>query len=166
MHHGNIPAPLRHKSASFKMATLMSLLLQHRAPFLFSPSPTTVVMRFASKKTGSSSKNTGGKSPGRRYGFKKQDGHFVHAGNILATQRKGLMRWHPGAYVGIGTNKTLYALEDGVVRFTKEVYIPLPRSVEAREMIPKLVKGAVIYKTFINVIPTKQGNTFKLVDMV
>lgn len=31
-------------------------------------------VRFASKKTGGSSKNLGGKSPGRRYGFKKQDG--------------------------------------------------------------------------------------------
>lgn len=31
-------------------------------------------VRFASKKAGGSSKNLGGKSPGRRYGFKKQDG--------------------------------------------------------------------------------------------
>lgn len=31
-------------------------------------------VRFASKKAGGSSKNVGGKSPGRRYGFKKQDG--------------------------------------------------------------------------------------------
>lgn len=68
--------------------------------------------------------------------------------------------------VGIGTNKTLYALEDGIVRFTKEVYIPLPRSAEARDVIPKLPKGSVLYKTFINVIPTKQENKFTLVDMV
>lgn len=34
----------------------------------------THAVRFASKKTGGSSKNLGGKSPGRRYGFKKQDG--------------------------------------------------------------------------------------------
>lgn len=32
-------------------------------------------VRFASKKSGGSSKNLGGKSPGRRYGFKKQDGN-------------------------------------------------------------------------------------------
>lgn len=32
-------------------------------------------VRFASKKAGGSSKNVGGKSPGRRYGFKKQDGN-------------------------------------------------------------------------------------------
>uniref|UniRef100_A0A8C1J248 Large ribosomal subunit protein bL27m n=1 Tax=Cyprinus carpio TaxID=7962 RepID=A0A8C1J248_CYPCA len=136
------------------------------AGILFSQTPTVVLTRFASKKSGGSSKNLGGKSAGRRYGYKKQDGNFVHAGNILATQRKGLMRWQPGAHVGIGTNKTLYALEDGIVRFSKEVYIPLPRSAEARDVIPKLPQGSVLYKTFINVIPTKQENKFKLVDMV
>lgn len=31
-------------------------------------------VRFASKKAGGSSKNLGGKSPGKRYGIKKQDG--------------------------------------------------------------------------------------------
>ncbi|XP_051531106.1 39S ribosomal protein L27, mitochondrial-like [Myxocyprinus asiaticus] len=149
------------------MAALASLMLKSRACTLLSiQTPTVVLSRFASKKSGGSSKNLGGKSAGRRYGFKKQDGNFVHAGNILATQRKGLMRWHPGAHVGIGTNKTIYALEDGIVRFTKEVYIPPPRSAETRDMIPKLPKGAVLYKTFINIIPTKQENKFKLVDMV
>lgn len=66
----------------------------------------------------------------------------------------------------MGTNNTLYALEDGVVRFTKEVYIPEPRSPEVNKVIHKLPKGAVLYKTFINVLPTKQEGKFKLVDMV
>lgn len=35
------------------------------------------IVRFASKKAGGSSKNVGGKSPGRRYGFKKQDGNYI-----------------------------------------------------------------------------------------
>lgn len=68
--------------------------------------------------------------------------------------------------VGIGTNKTLYALEDGTVRFTKEVYIPSPRSVEAVKLIRKLPKGAVLYKTFINVVPVKQEGKFRLVGML
>ncbi|XP_030631618.1 large ribosomal subunit protein bL27m [Chanos chanos] len=147
------------------MASLASLMLKSRCGVLLAyQTPLVVTARFASKKSGGSSKNLGGKSPGRRYGFKKQDGCFVHAGNILATQR--VMRWHPGAHVGIGARNTLYALEDGIVRFTKEMYIPLPRSAEARDMIPKLPKGAVLYKSFINVVPTKQENQFKLVDMV
>ncbi|KAM4624450.1 large ribosomal subunit protein bL27m [Polymixia lowei] len=147
------------------MAALASLMLKSRAG-LSIPCQSSLIdsVRFASKKAGGSSKNVGGKSPGRRYGFKKQDGNLVHAGNILATQR--LMRYHPGAHVGIGTNNTLYALEDGMVRFTKEVYIPAPRSPEATKVITKLPKGAVLYKTFINVLPTKQEGKFKLVDMV
>lgn len=60
----------------------------------------------------------------------------------------------------------MYALEDGTVRFTKEVYIPLPRSAECKDMIPKLPKGAVLYKTFISVVPKKQEVTFKLVGML
>ncbi|XP_003977988.1 large ribosomal subunit protein bL27m [Takifugu rubripes] len=121
-------------------------------------------LRFASKKAGGSSKNLGGQSPGRRYGFKKQDGNFVHAGNILATQR--LLRYHPGAHVGMGTNNTLFALEDGYVKFTKEVYIPPPRSLKATEVITKLPKGSVLYKTFISVLPVKQDEKFRLVDKI
>lgn len=65
----------------------------------------------------------------------------------------------------MGTNNTLFALEDGHVRFTKEVYIPPPRSAEARDLIPKLPKGAVLYKTFINVQPVKQDGRFRLVEL-
>ncbi|KAJ8246436.1 hypothetical protein GJAV_G00267720 [Gymnothorax javanicus] len=146
------------------MAALMPLLLRSRQGTLLPCETLWVVsMREASKKSGGSSRNQGGKSPGRRYGFKRMDGSFVHAGNILATQ--GSMRWYPGAHVGIGSNKTLYALEDGIVRFTKEVYIPLPYSQDTASVI-KLPKGAVLFKTFVNVVPTKQEGAFKLVDMV
>ncbi|XP_055649488.1 uncharacterized protein LOC129783557 [Falco peregrinus] len=131
---------------------------------LTTPQTSLVAVRCASKKTGGSYKNVGGRSPGKRYGFKKVDGEFVHAGNILATQR--LMRWHPGAHVGMGRNKTLYALEDGIVRYTKEVYVPLPRSSESREAICCLPKGAVLYKAFINVIPVTEVGSFKLVTML
>ncbi|CAI5765957.1 ribosomal L27, mitochondrial [Podarcis lilfordi] len=123
-----------------------------------------VAVRFASKKSGGSSKNLGGKSPGKSYGAKVTDGKFVHAGNTLATQR--VIRWHPGAHVGIGRNKSLYALEDGIVRYTKEVYVPRPSSKESTEVICQLPKGAVLYKTFINVIPTKEVGSFKLVKML
>ncbi|XP_061472046.1 large ribosomal subunit protein bL27m isoform X2 [Rhineura floridana] len=123
-----------------------------------------LAVRFASKKSGSSTKNRGGNSPGKRYGVRKLDGMFVHAGNILATQR--VIRWHPGAHVGIGRNKWLYALEDGIVRYTKEVYVPKPRSKENKEVICQLPKGAVLYKTFISVVPTAEVGSFKLVQML
>ncbi|XP_007561868.1 39S ribosomal protein L27, mitochondrial-like [Poecilia formosa] len=149
----------------FKMAALASLMLKSRAGLLVSSESYLLdSVRFASKKAGGSSKNLGGRSPGRRFGFKKVDGSFVHAGNILATQRK--LRYHPGAHVGLGTNNTLFALEDGHVRFTKEVYIPAPRDPEVTRVITKLPKGVVLYKTFINVMPVKQEGKFKLVDLV
>ncbi|KFQ18450.1 hypothetical protein N331_11123, partial [Merops nubicus] len=131
---------------------------------LTAPQTSLVAIRCASKKTGGSTKNLGGRSPGKRYGFKKVEGEFVHAGNILATQR--LIRWHPGAHVGMGRNKTLYALEDGIVRYTKEVYVPPPRSTESREVICRLPQGAILYKSFISVVPTKEVGSFKLVTML
>ncbi|TFK04622.1 39S ribosomal protein L27, mitochondrial [Platysternon megacephalum] len=126
---------------------------------LAAPQVTAVAVRCKS-----SSKHRGSHSPGKAYGYKKTEGTFVHAGNTLATQR--IIRWHPGAHVGMGCNKTLYALEDGIVRFTKEVYVPPPRSQESREVICHLPKGVVLYKTFINVVPTKEVGSFKLVTML
>lgn len=40
-------------------------------------------VRFASKKAGGSSKNLGGKSPGQRYGFKKQDGNYKYLKDLF-----------------------------------------------------------------------------------
>ncbi|KAF0875171.1 RM27 protein, partial [Crocuta crocuta] len=128
------------------------------------PQAASLAVRYASKKTGGSSKNLGGKSPGKRFGLKKMEGHYVHAGNILATQRH--FRWHPGAHVGLGRKKYLYALEEGTVRFTKEVYVPSPSNAEAMDLVTRLPKGAVLYKTFVHVVPAKPEGTFKLVAML
>ncbi|XP_004446620.1 large ribosomal subunit protein bL27m isoform X2 [Dasypus novemcinctus] len=128
------------------------------------PQATALTVRYASKKTGGSSKNLGGKSPGKRFGIKKMEGHYVHAGNILGTQRQ--FRWHPGAHVGLGRRKCLYALEEGVVHYTKEVYVPSPSNSEAMDLVTKLPKGAVLYKTFVHVVPAKPEGTFKLVTML
>ena len=50
--------------------------------------------------------------------MKKFGGETVIAGNILVRQRGTLMR--PGTNVGIGTDHTLFALKNGVVKFTKK----------------------------------------------
>ncbi|XP_053423813.1 39S ribosomal protein L27, mitochondrial isoform X4 [Nycticebus coucang] len=139
--------------------------LRTRAAALLSPSPATALaIRNASKKTGGSSKNLGGKSSGKRFGIKKMEGHYVHAGNILGTQRR--FRWHPGAHVGLGKRKCLYALEEGIVHYTKEVYVPNPRDSQAVDLVTRLPKGAVLYKTFVHVVPAKPEGTFKLVAML
>ncbi|XP_055983486.1 large ribosomal subunit protein bL27m [Sorex fumeus] len=144
-----------------------ALALRTRAAasaLLSTPQPAALTVRYASKKTGGSSKNLGGKSRGKHYGLRKMDGDYVHAGNILATQRN--LRWHPGAHVGLGKRKYLYALEEGTVRFTKEVYVPNPKDADAVDLVTRLPKGAVLYKTFVHVVPAKPEGTFKLVAML
>ena len=71
---------------------------------------------FAHKKGVGSTKN-GRDSESKRLGAKRADGQFVKAGNIL--YRKRGTKIHPGTNVGRGGDDTLYALTDGVVRFTR-----------------------------------------------
>ncbi len=72
---------------------------------------------FAHKKGGGSTKN-GRDSESKRLGPKRADGQFVKAGNILVRQRG--TRIHPGMNVGIGTDDTLFAKVDGVLRFERK----------------------------------------------
>ena len=71
---------------------------------------------FAHHKGGGSTKN-GRDSESKRLGPKRADGQFVLAGNILVRQRGTKM--HPCNNVGIGSDDTLFALVDGVVRFER-----------------------------------------------
>ena len=71
---------------------------------------------FAHKKGVGSSKN-GRDSQSKRLGVKRADGQFVLAGNILVRQRG--TKIHPGVNVGIGSDDTLFAKADGVVRFDR-----------------------------------------------
>ncbi|MFA0814944.1 MAG: 50S ribosomal protein L27 [Anaerofustis sp.] len=71
---------------------------------------------FAHKKGVGSSKN-GRDSQSKRLGVKRADGQFVLAGNILVRQRG--TKIHPGVNVGIGSDDTLFAKADGVVRFER-----------------------------------------------
>lgn len=71
---------------------------------------------FAHKKGGGSTKN-GRDSKSKRLGSKRADGQFVKAGNILVRQRGTHI--HPGLNVGLGSDDTLYATADGVLRFEK-----------------------------------------------
>ena len=71
---------------------------------------------FAHKKGVGSTKN-GRDSESKRLGAKRADGQFVLAGNILYRQRG--TRIHPGLNVGRGSDDTLFALVDGVLRFER-----------------------------------------------
>lgn len=71
---------------------------------------------FASKKGVGSTKN-GRDSIAKRLGTKRADGQTVLAGNILVRQRG--TKIHPGTNVGIGSDDTLYAKTEGVVKFER-----------------------------------------------
>ena len=68
----------------------------------------------AHKKGVGSSRNGRDSNPKYR-GIKKYGGEAVRAGNIIVRQCGTKM--HPGRNVGLGTDYTMYALVDGVVRF-------------------------------------------------
>jgi len=71
---------------------------------------------FAHKKGVASTKN-GRDSESKRLGVKRADGQFVKAGNILVRQRG--TKIHPGENVGIGSDDTLFAKADGIVKFER-----------------------------------------------
>ena len=71
---------------------------------------------FAHKKGVGSTKN-GRDSESKRLGVKRGDGQFVLAGNILVRQRGTHI--HPGVNVGKGSDDTLFAKVNGVVRFER-----------------------------------------------
>ena len=72
---------------------------------------------FAHKK-GTGSSHNGRDSEAKRLGAKRADGQSVLAGNILVRQRG--TKIHPGNNVGIGSDDTLFALKDGVVKFERK----------------------------------------------
>ncbi|MDE7389524.1 MAG: 50S ribosomal protein L27 [Lachnospiraceae bacterium] len=74
------------------------------------------IQLFAHKKGSGSTKN-GRDSESKRLGAKRADGQFVLAGNILVKQRGTHI--HPGENVGRGSDDTLFATIDGIVRFER-----------------------------------------------
>lgn len=74
------------------------------------------IQLMAHKKGMGSTKN-GRDSESKRLGAKRADGQFVKAGNILYKQRGTHI--HPGENVGRGSDDTLFAKIDGVVRYER-----------------------------------------------
>ena len=68
----------------------------------------------AHKKGVGSSRNGRDSNP-QYLGIKKYGGEVVRAGNIIVRQNG--TKWHPGTNVGLGTDYTIFALIDGVVKF-------------------------------------------------
>lgn len=76
-----------------------------------------ISMQFFAHKKGMGSTKNGRDSEAKRLGAKRADGQKVVAGNILVRQRGTHI--HPGENVGRGSDDTLFALADGIVRFER-----------------------------------------------
>ena len=70
------------------------------------------------QKKGMGSTKNGRDSASKRLGVKRSDGQAVLAGNILVRQRG--TKIYPGVNVGKGSDDTLFALQDGVVKFERK----------------------------------------------
>ncbi len=66
-------------------------------------------------KKGQGSTRNGRDSNAQRRGVKKFGGEYVVAGNIIVRQCG--TKFHPGLNVGLGKDYTLFAKEEGVVKF-------------------------------------------------
>ncbi|CAD6265949.1 unnamed protein product [Miscanthus lutarioriparius] len=75
-----------------------------------------IFRRWATKKTAGSTKNGRDSNP-KYLGVKKFGGEKVLPGNIIVRQRG--TRFHPGNYVGMGKDHTLFCLKEGHVRFER-----------------------------------------------
>ena len=69
-------------------------------------------------KKGVGSSRNGRDSNSQRLGVKRYDGEVVHAGTIIIRQRG--TRIHPGTNVGKGSDDTLFAKINGVVKFERK----------------------------------------------
>ncbi|MBM3192914.1 MAG: 50S ribosomal protein L27 [Chlamydiae bacterium] len=68
-------------------------------------------------KKGQGSSRNGRDSRAQRLGVKKFGGQEVIAGNIIIRQRG--TQYHPGLGVGMGSDRTLFALRNGKVQFSE-----------------------------------------------
>ena len=66
---------------------------------------------------GQGSSRNGRDSQPKYRGVKRADGMWIQAGNIIVRQCG--TKIHPGRFVGMGRDFTLFAKSDGVVRFEK-----------------------------------------------
>ena len=90
------------------------------------------------KKAGGSTR-LGRDSNPQYLGAKVGDGQFVHSGAVLVRQRG--TRIHPGKNVNKGKDDTLFALINGIAKFTQRKRMRFDNAL-------KLAK-------FVNIVPTK-----------
>lgn len=93
----------------------------------------------AHKKAGGSTA-LGRDSQAQRLGVKLSGGQFAQRGAIIVRQRGTKIR--PGENVGMGTDHTLFALTNGIIKFTDKKM--------------KRYDGKMRWSKIVNVLPTAQ----------
>lgn len=91
----------------------------------------------AHTKAGGSTK-LGRDSAAKRLGVKKFDDQTVNTGNVLIRQRG--TKWYPGLNTKKGQDDTIYALKDGIVKFStkkKKDFTGKAKKVSVINVIPK-----------------------------
>merc|ERR1711970_93323 len=100
-------------------------------------------------------------------GEKVKRGQIIWCQNAIRAYSWGCL---PGANVEVQYTKGafpqlhdrgLFASCDGTVRYTRELYVPPPDTIEALK-IPKMPVGSFLYKLHCHVVPEKQSNNFKM----
>lgn len=95
----------------------------------------------AHTKAGGSTR-LGRDSQGQRLGVKLYAGERVKIGNILVRQRGSKIR--PGLNVRMGKDDTLYAVADGLVKFTQKTVVTFDgasKRVKVINIVPHTVKA-------------------------
>ena len=151
--------PLSNTANMAAVMALKSPLMSTLTKFL-SPLCNVGSVRLASKKASATSRNKRKRTPGKGRGWKRQDGAFVHSGEILVRQLG--LRFYPGENVRLGRDNTLYAMTDGKVVVTCEKLSPYPDS----PLYEPVKSGVVILKKFFNVLSTPLHGKFRLVSQV
>lgn len=93
-------------------------------------------------------------------GFQKLPGTHVQAGYIIVRQLT--LDYHPGQFVGIGIDKTLYAMEPGYVILTTEQCKPDMSHQIAQEAYSARNKDVVFWKKYVHVLPDPLPEKFNL----
>ena len=93
-------------------------------------------------KAGAGSTKNGRDSCGKRLGIKRFEGEWVPAGSILVRQRGTVFK--AGWFVGTGSDWTLFARRDGIVRFPKRRVVSIePAKPAALAGLRSMLSGAV-----------------------
>ncbi|EAL68046.1 ribosomal protein L27, mitochondrial [Dictyostelium discoideum AX4] len=109
---------------------------------LFINTVDSVTKRFATKKSAGSTKN-GRTSQPKNLGLKKSGNQLVYPGEIIIRQRG--TEFHPGTFVGMGKDHTIFSKTIGLVSFSKEPKFPGSKKTR------RFISVAPLYTNNINI---------------